>query len=103
NISSKAPCSNENGFQLRRLLPGSVWTCAFNRYFASVGTSVRDSRYDAIIAKTTASASGTNKYFATPVRKNIGTNTMQIDNVDTKAGMEICWAPSRMARSVSLP
>src|SRR6266498_352204 len=30
------------------------------------------------MAKTTASANGTNRYRATPVRKNMGTNTMQI-------------------------
>ena len=30
------------------------------------------------MAKLTASASGTNRNFATPVRKNIGTNTMQM-------------------------
>ena len=49
-----------------------------------VGTRVRERRYDASIAKTTASASGTNRYRATPVRKNIGTNTMQMESVETK-------------------
>ena len=42
------------------------------------------------MAKTTASARGTNKYFGTPLRKNIGRNTMQILSVDTKAGTAIC-------------
>ena len=73
----------------------STW--AFSRYRAIVGTSVRDSKYDASIAKTTASASGTNRYRATPVRKNMGTNTMQIESVETNAGTAICCAPSRMA------
>ncbi len=51
------------------------------------------------MANTTASASGTNRNFATPVRKNIGTNTMQMQSVETKAGTAICCAPSRMARN----
>ena len=34
---------------------------AFSRYIASVGTSVRERMYDAIMANTTASASGTNR------------------------------------------
>jgi hypothetical protein len=36
-------------------------TAGFRRYIASVGTSVRDRTYDAIIAKITASASGTKR------------------------------------------
>ncbi len=68
-----------------------------------VGTSVRESRYDAIIASTTASASGVNRYRAAPVRKITGTNTMQMHSVETKAGTAICMAPSRMARTIGLP
>jgi ribosomal protein L2 len=64
---------------------------------ARVGTMVRDHMYDASIAKITASASGTNRYFATPERKNMGMKTMQMHSVETKAGTAICWAPSRMA------
>ena len=64
---------------------------------------VRESRYDASMAKTTASASGTKRYFATPVRKNIGTKTMQMESVETNAGIAICAAPSRIACSISLP
>ena len=41
------------------------------------------------MAKITASASGKNKYFATPERKKIGTKTMQIHRVETKAGTAI--------------
>ena len=41
----------------------------------STGTSVLESRNDAIIAKPTASDSGTNSERATPVMKNDGTNT----------------------------
>ena len=53
---------------------------------AKVGTTVRERRYEASIAKTTASASGTKRYFAVPERKKIGTKTMQIQRVETKAG-----------------
>jgi hypothetical protein len=65
-------------------------SCALNRYIAMVGTIVRDHMYDASIANDTASASGTNRYFATPDRKNIGRNTMQMHSVETKAGTAIC-------------
>ena len=50
------------------------------------------------MAKTTASASGTNRNFAGPVRNTTDTNTMQIDNVATNAGTAICCAPSSTAR-----
>ena len=39
------------------------------------------------IADITASAIGTNRNRATPVRKNIGTNTMQMQSSETKAGV----------------
>jgi hypothetical protein len=58
-------------------------------YLANVGTSVRDKMYEANMAKTTDSASGTNKYRGTPLKKNMGKNTMQMQRVDTKAGTEI--------------
>ncbi len=38
------------------------------------------------MANTTASAIGTNKYFETPVRKNMGMNTIQMLKVETNAG-----------------
>ena len=56
---------------------------------ASVGTRVRDRIYEAIIAKITASAIGTNRNFGTPFRKNIGRNTMQIQRVETNAAAPI--------------
>ena len=55
------------------------------------------------MANTTASARGTNRNLATPVKKNMGTNTMQMQSVETKAGTAICCAPSRIARFNSLP
>ena len=70
---------------------------------ASVGTSVRDSRYDASIANTTASASGTNRNFAGPTSSTTGKKTMQMDSVATIAGIAIWLAPSRMARVSGLP
>src|SRR6202049_606891 len=67
-----------------------------------VGTIVRDRKYEANMAKTTDSASGTNRYRATPDSKNIGANTMQMESVDTKAGVAICDALSRTISSISL-
>ena len=64
-----------------------------------VGTMVRERKYEANMANTTASARGTNRYRATPESKNIGANTMQIDSVDTKAGVAICDALSRTTSS----
>ena len=55
------------------------------------------------MAKTTASASGTNRYRATPLRKNMGRKTMQIDRVETSAGTAICAAPSRIEAARSFP
>ena len=55
-----------------------------------VGTSVRDRMNEQIIANITASAIGTNRKRATPSRKNIGTNTMQMQSSETKAGVTIC-------------
>ncbi len=55
------------------------------------------------MAKDTASAIGTNRKRATPVRKNIGTNTMQMHSVETNAGTAICDAPSKIACFISLP
>jgi len=55
------------------------------------------------MANTTASASGTNRNLAMPANKNMGTNTMQIANVETSAGSAIWCAPSNIADSTSLP
>ena len=72
-------------------------------WWTIVGTSVRDRRYEAIIANTTAIASGVNRYCAVPVSSSTGTNTMQIDKVDTNVGTAICDAPSSTARTSGLP
>jgi hypothetical protein len=58
---------------------------------------------DQVIANITDSAIGTNRKRATPSRKNIGTNTMQMHSSETNAGVTICCAPSRIAGSTSLP
>ncbi len=46
---------------------------------------------------------GTKRYFATPLKKNMGTKTMQMARVETRAGTAICAEPSRMDCSSSLP
>ena len=85
------------GFSARGAVMG------LSRYIARVGTSVRDRTKEAIMANITASAMGTNRKPATPCRKNIGTNTMQMHSSETKAGVTIWAAPSRMAVRTSLP
>ena len=57
-----------------------------------VGTSVRDRKYEASMAKTTARASGMNRKAAGPVRKTTGTKTIQMQIVDTNAGAKRSWA-----------
>src|SRR3546814_11745300 len=58
---------------------------------------------DMTIANTTDNAIGTNRKPATPGRKNIGTNTMQMHSSETKAGVTIWAAPSRIERRNGLP
>ena len=55
------------------------------------------------MASITASASGTNRYLAMPSKRNIGTKTMHTQSMDTKAGVAIWLAPSRIAGSTSFP
>src|SRR5438093_13757368 len=78
-----------------RTLDFGLWALDLERsnHMTRVGTRVRDSAYEASTANTTASASGANRYRATPVRKNIGTKTMQMQSVDTIAGNAISPAP----------
>ncbi len=64
-----------------------------------MGTSVRDRKYEVSIAKTTAIASGTKSDLAAPVMNATGTKTMQMQSVETNAGVAISAAPSRMART----
>ena len=61
---------------------------------------MRDRKYEVSIAKTTASASGTKSERAAPVMNATGTNTMQMQIVETNAGVAISDAPSRMARTM---
>ena len=55
------------------------------------------------MANITASAKGVKRYLAVPLRKKIGTKTIQIQSVETKAGTAIWDAPSRIAFSTGLP
>ncbi len=55
------------------------------------------------MAKTTASASGMKRNLATPVRRKMGAKTTQMQRVETKAGVAIWAAPSRMASMTSFP
>ena len=97
---SKRACRRASAW---RRAAGACCAWARSQNLARVGTSVRDSTYDASIANTTASARGMNRYLAIPTSMNIGRNTMQMDKVDTRAGRAIWRAPSRIAVSTSLP
>ena len=46
------------------------------------------------MANTTAIASGVKRYLAVPVSSSTGTNTMQMERVETSVGTAICEAPS---------
>ncbi len=50
-------------------------------------TSVRERKYEVSIAKTTAIASGTKSDLAAPVMNTTGTKTMQMQSVETNAGV----------------
>src|SRR5437899_8035040 len=64
---------------------------------------VRDRTYEASTANTTAIASGRNSAAAGPLKKNIGTNTIEMEIVETNAGVAICAAPSMIACRISFP
>ena len=51
-----------------------------------MGTKVRERKYEASIAKTTANASGVKRNWTAPVKKTTGTNTIQIAKVETNVG-----------------
>src|ERR1700756_3205410 len=65
-----------------------------------VGTRERDNKNEANMANMTASAKGLNRYLGIPDKPKIGTNTIQIQSVETSAGNAIWAAPSRMASSI---
>jgi hypothetical protein len=63
----------------------------------SVGTSVRDSTYEATMEKTTESAIGVKRNRAGPVSSTTGEKTMQMASVDMMAGKAIWRAPFQIA------
>ena len=66
----------------------------------STGTNVLDRRYEAIIAKPTASASGTNSARAAPCMKNDGMNTARMQSIASSRGTAVSALPSRTARAI---
>ena len=66
---------------------------------ASTGTSVLDSTYDEIIAKPTASESGTNSWRPAPVMNMDGTNTASIQSIERKRAVAVLRQASRTARA----
>ena len=68
-----------------------------------MGTRVRDSRYEASMANTTAMACGVNRYFGASVRKKTETNAEQMASVEIKAGLAIPAPPSTTESLKDLP
>src|SRR5258708_8059685 len=72
----------------------------FSKYMQRVGTKERDNKNEANMANMTASANGVNRNLGMPDKPKIGTNTIQITSVETRAGNAIWAAPSRIASRV---
>ena len=62
------------------------------------GTNVLESRYEAIIAKPTASDSGTNSAWAAPCMKNDGMNTARMQSIASSRGTAVSMLPCRTAQ-----
>ena len=56
-----------------------------------------DSKYEVIIAKLTASASGTNRLRAAPSMKNTGRNTARMHSIASSRGTAVSVLPRRTA------
>ena len=59
----------------------------------STGTNVLESRYEATIAKPTASESGTNRAWAAPCMKNDGMNTARMQSIASSRGTAVSQVP----------
>ena len=59
----------------------------------STGTNVLESRYDATIAKPTASDSGTKSACAAPCMKNDGMNTARMQSIASSRGTAVSMVP----------
>ena len=62
-----------------------------------------ESRYEAIIAKPTARASGTNRAFAAPSMKNAGMKTLRMQSIASRRGQPVSAVPSSAARAGEAP
>ena len=58
-----------------------------------------ESRYEATIAKPTASDSGTNSARPAPCMKNEGMNTARTQSIARSRGTAVCWFPRRTDRA----
>jgi len=80
-ILAETPRMDSSAF--RRFVIGSR-TVRLEKYFANVGTRVRDRNIRRQHREDYCSATAQNRYLGTPLRKDIGRNTMQMHKVDTK-------------------
>src|SRR5581483_4829753 len=72
----------------------------FSSHTDSTGTKVLESRYDEIIAKPTASDSGTNSARADPCMKNDGMNTASTHSIANRRGTAVSALPRRTASAI---
>ena len=60
-------------------------------------------KYEALIATATVSASGTKSFFASPASRTMGRSTAIVVSVEASTGSATAFAPSRAARYGPFP
>src|SRR4029079_7235823 len=82
---------------------GAVLWCDFINQFASTGTNVCANKYEVIIEKAIANASGKNSEPGIPPIVKAGANTAKIQNRISSFGKAISLQASHMASAFGLP
>src|SRR5437667_8066243 len=102
---SRSIDSNRSRYDDRSLSknPAFSWRPARSTQIESTGTSVLESRYDASIAKPTASDSGTNNWAPMPAMNNDGRNTDSTQSIASKRGTAVLREASMTPRARDKP
>src|SRR5713226_7283944 len=97
--------SNRSRYDDRSLSknPAFSWCPARSTQIESTGTSELESRYDASIAKPTASDSGTNNWRPMPAMNNDGRNTDSTQSMASKRGTAVLREASMTPRARDKP
>ena len=85
-----------------RRMRGSTWP-GRSIQVEITGTRVLEMKYDASIAKPTASDSGTKSCRPTPVMKSAGRNTARTHNMESRRAVVVCFEASSTARARDRP